>query len=59
MSFLLQQLRQLGMVGIVMVCATGGTVGLLKIIRKFIPGGDFPQAPIPPEPNEKDEPLDD
>lgn len=56
MSFLLQQIRQLGMVAIVMVCATGGTIGILKIIRKIIPGDVFPQNPVSKKQNEKDKP---
>lgn len=56
MSFLLQQIRQLGMVAIVMVCAAGGTIGILKIIRKIIPGDVFPQNPVSKKQNEKDKP---
>ena len=33
MSFVWNQLQQLGMVGIIMICATGGTVGILKLIN--------------------------
>jgi hypothetical protein len=54
MSFLLQQIQQLGMVVIVMICATAGTVGILKIIKKIIPGNAFPQDPISKKLNEKD-----
>lgn len=54
MGFLLQQIQQLGMVAIVMVCATGGTIGILKIIRKITPGDGFPQDPISKKLNEKD-----
>lgn len=46
MSFILGQLRQLGMVAIIMVCAVGGTVGILKIIKKITPGDSFPKDPI-------------
>lgn len=54
MSFLLQQIQQLGTVAIVMVCAVIGTVGILKIIRKITPEGGFPQDPISKKLNEKD-----
>lgn len=54
MGFLLQQIQQLGMVAIVMVCATGGTIGILKIIRKITPGDGFPKDPISKKLNEKD-----
>lgn len=46
MSFLIGQLQQLGMVAVVMVCALGGTVGLLKLIKHFTPGKDFPKDPL-------------
>ncbi|EET62944.1 hypothetical protein BRYFOR_05295 [Marvinbryantia formatexigens DSM 14469] len=46
MSFLIEQLRQLGMVAVVMVCAFGGTVGILKLIKHFTPGKDFPKNPL-------------
>lgn len=53
MSFLLQQIQQLGMVIVVMICAAGGTAGILKIIRKITPGDGFPQDPISKKLNEK------
>ena len=34
------------MVALVMACALGGTVGILKLIRKFAPGNGFPKDPI-------------
>lgn len=43
MDFILGQLQQLGMVALVMVCALGGTVGILKLIRRFTPGEGFPK----------------
>lgn len=46
MNFILEQLRQLGMVALIMVCATGGTVGILNLIRRFTPGDGFPKDPI-------------
>lgn len=46
MDFILGQLQQLGMVALVMVCALGGTVGILKLIRRFTPGEGFPKDPI-------------
>ena len=39
MGFIFASLRQLGMVALIMVCATAGTVGLLKLIKKFFGGG--------------------
>lgn len=45
MSFLIEQLRQLGMVAVVMVCSLGGTVGIIKLIKHFLPGKDFPKDP--------------
>lgn len=54
MSFLLQQIQQLGMVVIIIVCAIIGTVGILKIIRKITPGDGFPKDPISKKLNEKD-----
>lgn len=52
MTFILGQLRQLGMVAIVMVCATGGTIGLLKLIRWLTPGGAFPKDPLSEKPED-------
>lgn len=49
MSFILGQLRQIGMVAIIMVCATGGTVGFLKLIKHFTSGKDFPKGPLAPK----------
>lgn len=46
MSFLIEQLRQLGMVAVVMVCSLGGTVGIIKLIKHFLPGKDFPKDPL-------------
>jgi len=46
MDFILGQLQQLGIVALVMVCALGGTVGILKLIRRFTPGEGFPKDPI-------------
>ena len=37
---------QFVMVPVIMVCALGGTVGILKLIKKFSPTGDFPKDPI-------------
>lgn len=45
MNFILGQLKQLSTVATVMVCATGGTVGLLKLIGRFAPGAGFPKDP--------------
>lgn len=46
MDFILGQLKQLGMVAIVMLCATGGTVGILKLIKQLTPGAGFPKDPV-------------
>lgn len=46
MDFILRQLQQLGMVAVVMLCATVGTVRLLKLIKRFTPGEGFPRDPI-------------
>lgn len=46
MNFILEQFGQLVMVVIIMVCAIGGTVGLLKLIKKITPGDNFPKDPI-------------
>lgn len=46
MSFVLGQLGQIGMVAIIMACATGGTVGFLKLIKHFTSGKDFPKDPV-------------
>lgn len=46
MSFILGQLQMFGMVALVMVCATVGTVCILKLIRRFTPGDGFPKDPI-------------
>lgn len=37
-------LKTLGMVIIVMACATGGTIGLIKLIKKVQPGGKFKES---------------
>ncbi|GEM_PF-6223452 len=36
MALLAEQIRQLGMVAVIMACALGGTVGILKLIRFFL-----------------------
>lgn len=46
MGFILGQLRQLGMVALVMACALVGTVGIIKLIKWFVPGEGFPKDPI-------------
>lgn len=51
MSFLL--------VPVIMACALGGTVELLKIIKKITPGDGFPQAPISQKLKERGEHLND
>lgn len=46
MGFIFGQLRQLGMVALVMACALGGTVGIIKLIRLFTPGDGLPKDPL-------------
>lgn len=46
MRFMIGQLQQFGMVVIIMACASGGTIGILKLIKRFLPGKDFPKDPI-------------
>lgn len=46
MKFMIEQVQQLGVVAIVMACATGGTIGILKLIKRLSPGGEFPKDPI-------------
>lgn len=46
MSFLLHQLGQLGMVAIIMVCSLFGTAGIIKLIKKVFPFGNFEQSPF-------------
>lgn len=46
MDFILRQLQQLGMVALIMVCALGGTVGILALIKHFTPGNGFPKDPV-------------
>lgn len=53
MSFIVEQLQQLGMVVIIIVCAVGGTVGVLKLIKRFTPGKDFPKDPVAKKLDEK------
>lgn len=43
MGFLVHQLGQLVMVLVIMVCALFGTVGMIKLIKKFFPFIDLPQ----------------
>lgn len=46
MTFILEQFRMFGMVALIMVCAIVGTVGILKLIKRFTPGDGFPKDPI-------------
>ena len=46
MKFIIGQLQQLGMVAIIMACALGGTIGILRLSKHFLPGRDFPKDPI-------------
>lgn len=47
------------LVPVIMACAFGGTVGLLKIIKKITPGDGFPQDLISKKLKEKGEHLND
>lgn len=44
MKLLLDQLGQLAMVVIIMVCSLFGTAGIIKLIKKIFPFGDFRQS---------------
>lgn len=46
MNFIWGQLGQLGQVILIMACAIGGTVGILKLIKHFSPNGEFTKDPI-------------
>lgn len=48
-------LRMILSVPVVMACALGGTVGILKIIKKITPGDDFPKDPLSRKLNEEGE----
>ncbi len=39
-------LKMIILVPAIMVCAAGGTVGLMRLIKKFSPDGSLPQSPI-------------
>lgn len=39
-------LKMILSVPVIMVCALGGTVGILKVIKKITPGNDFPKDPL-------------
>lgn len=54
MSFVIEQLKQLGMVAVIIGCAVGGTVGMLKLIRHFTPENDFPKDPVARELSEQE-----
>lgn len=43
MGFFVHQFEQLVMVFVIMVCALFGTVGIIKLIKKFFPFIDLPQ----------------
>lgn len=53
MGFVLKQLQQLGMVVLVMISAAGGTVGILKLIKRFASGAGFPEDSISQKRKEK------
>ncbi|MCM1500516.1 MAG: hypothetical protein NC124_18800 [Clostridium sp.] len=39
-------LKMIILVPVIMVCALGGTVGLIKLIKKFSPNGELPKSSI-------------
>ncbi len=39
-------LKMILLVPVIMVCATGGTVGLMKLVKKISPNGELPKDPI-------------
>lgn len=53
MNFVLGQLGKLGMVILIMACAIGGTVGILKLIKHFSPNGEFTKDRLAKELEEK------
>lgn len=46
MSFILEQLGQLVMVVVIMACALVGTIGIIKLIKRFSKDGELPKDPI-------------
>lgn len=46
MGFVAMQIGQLGMVAAIMGCAVVGTVGILKLIKRFTGGAGFPADPM-------------
>ena len=46
LEFIFGQVQQPGRVALVMACALGGTVGILKLIKRFTPGEGFPKDPL-------------
>jgi len=46
MKFIIEQVQQIGMVAVIMICAVGGTIGILKLIQHFSPGKELPKDPI-------------
>lgn len=53
MRFLMEQVRNLISAGVIMACATGGTIGIMKAIRRFAPEEMFPEKRERPEDGEK------
>lgn len=39
-------LKTIILVPVIMACAAGGTIGLMKLIKKFSPDGELPKDPI-------------
>lgn len=53
MRFLMEQVRNLISAGVIMACAAGGTIGMIKVIRRFAPEEMFPPKRKRPEDGEK------
>ena len=51
-------LKTIVLVPVIMACATGGTIGLIKLIKKFSPNGELPKDPIGRKLAEEDEKHD-
>lgn len=54
MGFILEQVKTIGSVAVIMACAGGGTIGILKLIKRFSPNGELPKDPISKKLEEKE-----
>lgn len=43
---MLTMLKNIVLVPVIMACAAGGTIGVMKLIKKLFPGKEFPIDPI-------------